>query len=433
MQPAHKKQRFDSIQRNLDASFDNILDFHLPTLASIELTNFIKRNFSEAEICCMFDYPGVGKTSTCVHAAKQADAVYIRFYMGGLLIQSTNNIVERYSEEFFAGGSKSAQEVFNFIENICVSTVARLITIAVGNLADSSIINSTITIPESFSEYRPDVYWELLNEKLKLLLHVTKKRKVLIHADECQAWLYDNDFSKLRDTTYGKRFTRADSYMNNYKLPALSACLAAVMNNHLDSVVIAMSGTNTNAFKRVAIDAQIKIVTPTIPYLIESDIRKIVDHYFDISHLEDETRSLDVIYKKLRGPARQTRHFLKYLSFLNTMPKESVEYSHIESAEKQTHALFIEQMNVEHLSDRLPIYNAMTVISRFPGYVGGKVGTDQTLKDAIEVPVHLESMDAFRKFVKDQYQITIETLYTTKGYEVHDAIFNHEDEEFSYQ
>jgi hypothetical protein len=386
--PQSKKPRFgfDTIRRkDVDHNFNDILSFHVPTPTTSALERYIRNGSTEPQLVCYFDYPGVGKTATCFHAAKNADAFYLKLRMDGGLIKRTDQILQKYwnEKDVFFKKERKSQDILNFVKTVCYATIATLLTHANVMLlpVESSfmqISENGIEIPESYDQFKMEIYDQIIEGRIRDILTNSKKKKLFIHVDECQYWCSDKSFSIKRDTDEDRIFKGYEPHLENYKLSGLSACLASIMVDHTN-VVVAMSGTNTDLTKRVLIDTLLKewSPNPTIPYTTVETISKIVNHYYDLAHVENTARSqlLANIYKALCGPARLTQQFLKQLRSFVSTPKEAVTFEDISHAAAGTRMWFKGTvLRGEDANEKMPIYNAMAVTWLYPGFIGGKVG-----------------------------------------------------------
>jgi hypothetical protein len=372
-------------QRQND-DFSGILSYHVPTSATRELIQYIHlEDRAEGKVVCFFGYPGIGKTATCVHAARSTNSLYIRFPLSeSSLTKSIDVLLQRLYPAFFVHVPKaSVDKIIQFISDVTNVVMCQLFSNAtqisfpffLSQEQKDQVVITQNGIPTNFTyEQLADAERRLKATKhADALMAVTNSKNILIHLDECQAWAVDAkfDMSSNKETIY----TEYTNELDNYRLIGMSKCLASMCTT-LPKTTLVMSGTNIDCGTRIVVDAQIKAANVSmLMYSTSSFIAEIVNHYCDLSHLSQE--ELMKKYNKLVGPTRLVQCFLRAL-FHKTynIPKNTVTVDTIDSAIQSSYQDF-NQVTLQHanVDQTCCLCNIVTILWEYPHLRGGTIGT----------------------------------------------------------
>jgi hypothetical protein len=412
-------QQLETIWNNQRQNYDfsGILSYHVPTAATRELIQYIKREDRvEGKVVCFFGYPGIGKTATCVYAARSANSLYIRLPLSeSSLTKSIDVLLQRLYPVFFMHVLKaSVDQIIQFISDVTNVVMCQLFSNAIqisfpSYLSQEQKDQLVITqngIPPNFTyESLADAEWRLKASKhANALMAITNSKNILIHLDECQAWAVDAkfDMSSNKATIY----TEYTNELDNYRLIGMSKCLASMCTT-LPKTTLVMSGTNIDCGTRIVVDAQTKVAnTSLLMYSTSSFIAEIINHYCDLSHLPQE--ELMNQYNKLVGPTRLVQWFLQALFYkTHNIPKNTVMIDTIDSAidasYQDLNQVTLQNVNVDQTCC---LSNIVTALWEYPYLRGGTTGTLTAHKPWSKT----EKLDSIKVIRYKRYVIPLEYL-----------------------
>jgi hypothetical protein len=365
--------------------FTDILDHHIQTPVTDALEDYLTETDKlDSRIVCFFDYPGVGKTATCYHAAKNTNSLYIRFRLDGDLAVNTSELIKEYYTQKEGGVfkfSRTPDQIVNVVASICTAMMNTLLrnahTIASrDDKPQNEILVSSngVLVGLRYENFDTSAFNNNIDKKIEILLKYTGKSTILLHVDECQAWSSVATFSKSQDEEEGRIFTNYESHLDNYRLLGLCNCLKRLMDRQ-KCVTVVMSGTNKDVQKQIVIDSSLKLLSvPMIMYSTVKTIQTVVDHYCDFSLLD--TEELRKIFMDLCGPMRLIQLFLLLLyRTASKIPKENVTLKMVNDIVRQVYSEFSTIiLSGRHQESQMFICNLMSIVWKHPEFASGTIG-----------------------------------------------------------
>jgi hypothetical protein len=323
----------------------------------------------KSTIFTLFDFPGVGKTTNVVEAARYHKKLLIRMSMSNCsLVKSAD--IKKYSTQI----ERTEVVVIDMISKVLCAVVHRMLEIAMEKINENTGMDH-ITVEENGVRL-PDVYDDLTNthmdtavdEYIKNIQSMTGK-EILLHFDECQQWQQQRGFIRYDKNQRITKPVKEENIME-YRMISLTAYLAKKQK-----MKTVFTGTNIQLGMQITVDSGIKLHSKgwyVIPYANANTIHSIVTKFchFDLSIIETQLKKS---WKRLEGPVRLTEYFLQaLLEDCRNKARRNVTIVDVESAIDKAVGNFGMYVRNRFAKLNEEAIAKMVFYSMYPEFFGGK-------------------------------------------------------------
>jgi uncharacterized protein len=287
------KDRFD---------FSNTIPYHhdVNQVLSNLCASIVSKQRIEDKLYTLFDYPGMGKTTTIFHAAMRTNSLYIQVPLStsSLIDSIEKHVIESvpqfspFSENFLLG----------IIENACKSAIVRIFGVVLSNLQND--VNQNVFIVKDNGLPQLNSYDEELGSIIEKIMNLSGGKPIVLHFDECQKWKTSQSF-KREVNKDANVLSKQD--IKNFYMISMSKTLVKLPR----TILVALSGTNVSIEHTIRIDSSVKtFVHPALPYSTAEDLLIILKHFCNID-LKDEYLLAELT--RIEGSFRIFFYFLHFL------------------------------------------------------------------------------------------------------------------------
>jgi uncharacterized protein len=282
--------------------FSNIVPYHHDVNQVLSnLCNAILSNEKiEEKLYTLFDYPGMGKTSTIFHASMKTNSLYIQVPLStSSLIDSIEKYVTDSVAQFTAFSENFLLEI---IENTCKRAIVRIFDSVLSALRKNA--NQKVFIIKDNGLPEVNSYNEELAAIMEEIDALCNGKHIVLHFDECQKWKTSQSF-KREVNKDADVLSKQD--IKNFYMISMSKTLAKLPR----SIFVALSGTNICIEYTIRVDSSVKTYAhPVLPYSTAEDLLAILKHFCNIV-LKDEYLLAEL--RKIEGSFRIFFYFLHFL------------------------------------------------------------------------------------------------------------------------
>jgi len=299
-----QQQKMTSLFKT-EFDFTNIIPYHYDmnnVLSSLKSYIETKETIMEERLYVLFDYPGMGKTTTIFNAAKDTNSLYVQIPMASsLMIDGIQDTVKKSMAQYRIF---SEEKLISVIKNVCWRAILRIFEIVHFELVKDKQKIIFIIKGNGIAEINHQEIEIQLKNYVNSILESSGKQKIVLHFDECQKWTTPQAFQRQQNQS-ANSLLAAD--IHNYYMIGLSNVLIKLPR----CVFVALSGTNVGTERRIRVDSGIKLyVNSKLAYTNASILLHIFKNFCNIG-LSDQVLLAE--FKKLEGPFRIFYYFMRFL------------------------------------------------------------------------------------------------------------------------
>jgi hypothetical protein len=285
--------------------FTNTIPYHYDlnnVLSSLMSYIETKETITEERLYVLFDYPGMGKTTTIFNATKETNSLYVQIPMASSLM--INGIQETVEQSMAQYRIFSEEKLISIIQDVCWRAVVRIFEIVHLELVKDKQKTIFIIKGNGIAEINHEETEIQLKNYVNSILESSGKQKIVLHFDECQRWTTSQAFQRQKNKS-ANSLLHTD--IRNYYMIGLSTVVIKLPRN----IFVALSGTNIGTEKRVRVDSGIKLyVNSKLAYTNANILLHILKNFCNID-LSDQVLLAE--FKKLEGPFRIFYYFMRFL------------------------------------------------------------------------------------------------------------------------
>jgi hypothetical protein len=250
----------------------------------------------------LFDYPGLGKTTTIVEASRETNSLYVQVSLpASASISSIEHSIEDQMNQYRLF---SENQLLNIIESRFLAGLVAIFQNVYKIVKQNPNIFIVQIKENGISDDKPEKMLGIIASQVDSILNLCNKTIIVLHFDDCQHWSTPSTFTRQIDRD---ALTLLKSDIKNYYMIGLSKAVTRLPRK----VFVALTGTNVSAVQRVRIDSGVKLYGETcLQYSNARILLNILKHFCNIT-LQDKQMLAELKY--LEGSFRIFQYFLRIL------------------------------------------------------------------------------------------------------------------------